>query len=154
MIRRPVLAAAAVLLALAVPAFAATPVSGGLYEGRTSQDRGVAVRAGTGETPDHVRRFVIRWKTRCPGTRLTYFGRAALERLRLGELGGFRGSVLYRERLSRGYRARVFVKVAGRFTSRSRVAGKWRGAVRLFRYGQQVSYCRSALISWSARLTD
>jgi hypothetical protein len=154
MARTMILATCAALL-LATPALAATPQAGKRYSGPTSQGKKVALRAGTGDEAKTVRTFFIRWSVRCPAGKstFTYRAQAKLERLTLGPRGGFTGKVFYQDsNLGKGFSANVFVRLAGRFTSSSLASGKWRGAVRLFKNGDQVAYCRSSLISWRAAL--
>src|SRR3954452_10357568 len=152
MVRTVILATCAALL-VAAPALAATPKAGKRYSGPTSQSKKVALRAGTGADADTVRTFFIRWSVRCPGTKLVYSAQAKIEDLTLGRRGGFRGSGLYKDKdLGKGFSASVFVRLAGRFPSSTLATGKWRGAVRLFKNGDQVAYCRSSLISWRAAL--
>ena len=135
------------LAVIAPAALAATPELG-RFSGKTSQGFNVAVRT---KEAKHARFFAIRWSAGC-GEQGTYKALATLESLKLGPKGGFTGHVFYTDTLKKGKSTRVYVKLAGRFTSSKTAAGKWRGAVRLLQGKKQLAYCKSGLVSWSAKL--
>ena len=134
---------AALMLATAASAIAAN------FTGRTSQDTKFRLET----TKEGVAREVrLRWRAPCDdGDSYFRSGGGFLRPMDVQRKGYFRDSDPYVERDEGGWRYRVLVKIRGRHVAKDRWSGVFQGWVRIFRYGELKTLCRSGVVRWTAR---
>jgi hypothetical protein len=128
-------------LAAALPAAA----SADTWRGKTKQGRGIVIHTGDDGVVERAR---IGWRARCADGRYssqTLF-RAPLDSATsttFMDKGSYRGH-------PEGYKARIWVRIAGTLDDEGTWSGTFRVKVRVIKDGELVDTCRLRRLRWSA----
>ena len=139
------------LLAFAAVALAVLP-AGGTYKGKTSQHRGVTVKANDS---GRVKLFKIHWKAPCQkagkfwGPDGTQDVDGTKDKIKQDGNGGFHDKGKYKSDPDpNGYVGHFTVHIAGQFTSKTKANGTFDIKVRVTRHGNFVDSCHKS-VTWN-----